>query len=129
MDAGHKLVAEIAFAHLDTHGQDQVKLLFDKLQNDYPELKQESDIAIWPDLIRKQSIDVYTHWHYINIPYSSDHTQSTLIEDTDNALWALKQIEKILSNPQVKISERSRFTSLLIHIVGDCTNLYTVFLA
>lgn len=118
-DAGHKLVAEIAYQQLDHHSQTELVQLYEVMHRDYPELTQPIDLAIWPDLIRKQTVDAYTHWHYIDTPYQSDETTSTLTLDTDNALWALQQINTTLLSDKTKLIERARFTAFLIHIVGD----------
>ncbi len=114
-DAGHKLVAQIALEQLDSSTRAHLNHLSTTLKKDYP----MTHLATWPDEIRKDAINVYTHWHYIDIPYSSDQSPTKMSIDTDNALWALGQLDSILLSPRVKPSERARFTSLLIHIVGD----------
>ncbi|MFJ1267997.1 S1/P1 nuclease [Legionella lytica] len=114
-DSGHRLVALIAYNNLDSESQIKFNELTETLRRDYP----KANLATWPDAIRKQSIEAYTHWHYIDTPYSSDGSVTEVSVDTDNAVWALAQINRVLSNKDVPPSERARFTSFLMHITGD----------
>ncbi|USQ13072.1 S1/P1 nuclease [Legionella lytica] len=114
-DSGHRLVALIAYNNLDFESQRKFDELTQTLRRDYP----KANLATWPDAIRKQSIEAYTHWHYLDTPYSSDGSATGVSVDTDNAVWALAQINRVLSNKEVPPSEQARFTSFLVHITGD----------
>ncbi|WP_133135579.1 S1/P1 nuclease [Legionella rowbothamii] len=114
-DSGHRLVALIAYNNLDSESQRKFNELTQTLRRDYP----KANLATWPDAIRKNSIEAYTHWHYIDMAYSSDGSPTEVSVDTDNAVWALAQINHVLSNKDVPLSERARFTSFLVHITGD----------
>ncbi|WP_058535498.1 S1/P1 nuclease [Legionella saoudiensis] len=114
-DSGHRLIALIAYNNLDSESQRTFNELTQALQRDYP----KANLATWPDAIRKHAIEAYTHWHYIDTPYSSDGSATDVSVDTDNAVWALGQINQTLRNKEVPLSERARFTSFLIHITGD----------
>lgn len=116
---GHKLIAKIAYDRLLPEVKIQVDNYTQLLSHDYPEIQHFLDMAIWPDLIRKQAVDAYTHWHFIDKPYSSDGSPSQIVVDTDNALWAIDQIKTTLTSNKSKPIERARFLSFLVHIVGD----------
>ncbi|MDR3501331.1 MAG: S1/P1 nuclease [Legionella sp.] len=114
-DSGHRLVALIAYNNLDSESQRKFNELTQTLRRDYP----KANLATWPDAIRKHSIEAYTHWHYIDTAYSSDGSATEVSVDTDNAVWALAQINRVLLDKNVPSSERARFTSFLVHITGD----------
>lgn len=118
-DVGHKLVAKIAYSQLKPEVKTEVDKLVLVLAKDYPEITDFSDIAPWPDELRKQKIEAYTHWHYIDTPFSLDGTPITTAPDTDNADWAITQIEPVVKNANANPSERARFLAFLVHIVGD----------
>lgn len=116
---GHMVVANIAYERL----QPSVRIKIDKmvvdLAKEYPEINEFNQIAPWPDSIRSQKIETFTHWHYINLAFSEDGTPLKNISDADNVVWAVKQIEPIISNSKANPYERARFLAFLVHIVGD----------
>jgi hypothetical protein len=76
-------------------------------------------MATWPDSIRSQKIDIFSHWHYIDYAFSADNTPLKNLVDTDNGVWALEKIKPIVSNEKANPSERARFLAFLTHIVSD----------
>lgn len=118
-DVGHKLVAKIAYSKLKPEVKTQVDKLVAVLAKDYPSMADFSDMAAWPDELREQQIEAYTHWHYIDTMISLDGTPITTAPDTDNADWAITQIEPVVKNANANPSERARFLAFLVHIVGD----------
>lgn len=116
---GHQIIAKIAYDHLRPSVRDKVDSLVDDMNQQYANMKSFLDLAVWPDLIRRQKIETYTHWHYVDMAFSTDGTPLKNLIDTDNALWAVKKISPIVKNNKANPYERSRFLAFYAHIVGD----------
>jgi hypothetical protein len=116
---GHMVIADIAYQHLQPSVREKVDKLVASLHEEYTSMTSFQHIAYWPDMIRSQKIETYTHWHYIDVPFSTDGTPLKNTIDTDNAVWALQHIQVVVHNAHANPYERSRFLSFLTHIVGD----------
>jgi hypothetical protein len=116
---GHMLVADIAYQNL----QPTIRLKVDKivadLSKEYPYITEFSQIAPWPDSLRAQRIEIFTHWHYIDSALSKDGTPVKDLADTDNIVWAIDHIKPIVNNAKANPAERARFLAFLVHFVGD----------
>ncbi|HEX2548865.1 MAG TPA: S1/P1 nuclease, partial [Gammaproteobacteria bacterium] len=78
-----------------------------------------NQLSIWPDSLHSQKVETFTHWHYIDMPFSTDGTPLKNISDTDNVIWAIQLIKPIVQNYKANYYERARFLAFLEHIVGD----------
>lgn len=116
---GHMLVANIAYHHLKPEIQKKIENLVKFMHQQYPEMNSFIDISYWPDTLRSQKIETYTHWHYIDVAFSIDGTPLKNLIDEDNALWALHSIQPVVKNADANPYERVRFLSFLTHLVGD----------
>jgi hypothetical protein len=116
---GHMVIAKIAYDQLTPEVRNKVDALVVNLATEYPEIKNFTQMAPWPDQLRAQKIDSYTHWHYIDNAFSTDGTALKNLSDTDNVLWAIDKIKPVLQNEQANPYERARFLAFLVHIVGD----------
>ena len=127
---GHMVIANIAYQQLKPEVRDKVDQLVGNLNKEYPEMSSYLHLAYWPDALRSQHIETFTHWHYIDLPYSSDGTAvNNGVIDTDNAVWAVQRIQVIVKNQHANPYDRARFLSFLTHIVGDLHQpLHTVTL-
>lgn len=127
---GHMVIANIAYQNLKPEVRDKVDQLVGNLNKEYPDMSTFLHLAYWPDAIRSQRIETFTHWHYIDIPYSIDGTKTKDdVIDTDNAVWAVNRIQVVVKNSHANPYDRARFLSFLTHIVGDLHQpLHTVTL-
>ncbi|VVC76570.1 hypothetical protein AQUSIP_18860 [Aquicella siphonis] len=116
---GHMVIAEIAYQNLKPDVREKVDALVENLHQQYPEMKSFANISYWPDALRGQKIETYTHWHYIDIAFSTDGTPLQDLVDDDNAVWAVNNIEPVVKNTRANAYERARFLAFLTHIVGD----------
>lgn len=116
---GHMVVAAIAYEQLNPTAREKVDQMVASLNKEYADMRTFMDIAYWPDAIRGQKIETYTHWHYVNLPYVVDDTTPKYVNDTDNAVWAVKRIRNVVANDSANPYERARFLSFLVHITGD----------
>lgn len=127
---GHMVIANIAYEQLRPEVREKVDKLVGNLNTEYPEMSSFLNLAYWPDAIRSQHIETFTHWHFIDLPYNPDGTPVKADGiDTDNAVWAEQRIQVIVKNQKANPYDRARFLSFLTHIVGDLHQpLHTVTL-
>ncbi len=116
---GHMLVASIAYERLKPEVRVKVDKMTADLGKEYPYITQFEQVAPWPDMLRSQKIDTYTHWHYVDAAFSTDSTPLKNLSDTDNVVWALKQILPVIANNNANPYEKSRFLAFLVHMEGD----------
>lgn len=116
---GHTLVASIAYERLKPSVKAKVDKMTQDLSKEYPNVTQFQQLGPWPDSLRGQHIDVFTHWHYVDIAFSADVTPIKDLSDDDNIVWAIKQITPIVGNASANPYERARFLAFLVHFVGD----------
>lgn len=116
---GHMLVAKIAYDHLKPSVRIQVDKMVADLAKEYPDVTDFEQMAVWPDKLRYQRINLYTHWHYIDVAFSEDKSPLKNLTDTDNALWAVTNIKTFLKNEHGNHFERARSLAFLIHVGAD----------
>jgi hypothetical protein len=116
---GHMIIAHIAYQQLSPAARTKINNLIGHFKTEYPEYDSFVKIASWADAIRSQRIEAYTHWHYIDVAFSDDGSPLKDLIDTDNAVWAEKNIEAVVTNDHANDYERVRFLAFLVHIVGD----------
>lgn len=128
-ETGHMLVAQIAYDKLKPTAREKVDKMLVDFQREYPEVKSFEQLACWPDMIRWQKIDTFSHWHYIDQPLLRDNATPVNTVDTDNVIWAINKIKPILRNERANVYERARFLAMYAHIIGDIHQpLHTVSL-
>lgn len=116
---GHRVIANIAYQHVNQDVRDKIDKLVAYLHQEYPTMGTYDLLATWPDSIRGQRVYAYSHWHYIDIGMSTDGTPLKNMIDDDNAVWALNTIRSVISNEHANPYERARFLAFFTHIVGD----------
>lgn len=117
--AGHRVIAEIAWQNLVPAARQQASELVDIFSEEYPAIHLFMQMAPWPDQLRGQKIEYYTHWHYIDLAFSADNTPLKNLTDTDNAGWAMEKLLPVLENPNANPYEKARAMAFVIHITGD----------
>jgi S1/P1 Nuclease len=131
-EAGHMLIANIAYKHLNKNAKAEVDHLlhFFDIENtkehDYSYNEQKPNytlmaIALWPDQI--QAFPNYQKigksWHYIEVPFSTDNTTTPEKIPRDNIVWVIRELVKQLSLKQGNNYDRARALSYLVHFVAD----------
>lgn len=116
---GHLVVANIAYEQLKPEVQKKVDKMAHDLGMEYSDITDFDHLSPWPDTLRSQRVEVHTHWHYIDLPFSDDGTPLKDITDTDNAVWAIDKLIPVVSNAKANPYERARSLAFLIHIVAD----------
>jgi S1/P1 Nuclease len=117
---GHKVIADIAYQQLNAAAIKKVDQLVKIFHKEYAYINTIEDMSYWPDRLREQKIDLYSHWHYIDYAISLDDTPAKNNMNTDNVIWAINKIQPIIKNKQHSNSyEKARFLAFLIHTVAD----------
>lgn len=117
---GHMVVASIAYQNLTPAARAKVDSLIPFFHKEYANIQSFSEAAYWPDTLKRQKIDAYGHWHYIDLTYDADGSAANKnLVDDDNAVWAMQHIQSIVQNDKANPYERVRFLAFLAHIVGD----------
>src|SRR3990167_1519864 len=116
---GHMVVANIAYQNLEPNVKKKIDNIVSYFSLEYPGMASFLQMAYWPDTLHAQKIETFTHWHYIDIPFSQDGSPLKNIMDTDNIVWAIINIEPIIKYNHTNPYELARFLAFLIHIVGD----------
>lgn len=115
--AGHKVVAQIAYDNLTPQAKSYFNFLNHRLDVIYPP-KSLVNAASWLDELRFRDIELYTTWHYVDIPFSMDDTPLPAI-DTVNAVWALNQSYKVITSKKSNDFEKGFQLRIILHVVGD----------
>lgn len=116
---GHMVVANIAYQNLKPDVKQKVNKIVHSLTEQYPEILGFQEAAFWPDAIRDQRIETYTHWHYVDNAITTDGSELKNLIDTDNASWAYRNVVTVVKNERANPYERTRFMAFLEHITGD----------
>lgn len=116
---GHTIIAQIAFDHLTDKAKQQINYLLGAESDDQRSNKILS-ASIWPDLIKKDDVHAFDHWHFIDIPFSVDQTPLPSIAK-ENVVWAINQSILVVASPRASHYEKKLFLRFLIHFVGDIT--------
>jgi len=116
---GHKVIATIAYEKLNPNVREKIDEVVGVMSSQYQNTNSFPQLSVWPDRIRLQKIETYTHWHYINKPIFADKVEFAGKIDTDNAIWAVNKIVPIIKNKKANRYEFSRFIAFYSHIVSD----------
>ncbi len=130
-EAGHMLVANIAYHHLNATAKNEVKRLMQLMdvestpRNSYAYDKRHPQytfmaISLWADNLYAYPnyLSVSKTWHYIQHAYSPDGTPFPEAP-RDNVVWAIKQFRQHLSLKQANDYDKSRSLSYIVHFLGD----------
>jgi hypothetical protein len=117
---GHMVIADIAYKNLKPTVRDKVDKLLVKFNEEYADIKTLQQTAYWPDApLYAQNIRLYARWHYIDVAFSDDGTPLKNLVDSDNIVWAMKELSVIVKNANANAHERARSLAFLTHFVGD----------
>lgn len=131
-EAGHMLVANIAYHHLNADAKRELKRLLHNMsvestqRNSYEYDDKHPNytmmaVSVWADNLYAYPnyLAVTKTWHYIQHAYSADGTAIPSMPTRDNVVWAVRQLRNHLSLKQANDYDRSRSLAYVIHFVGD----------
>ncbi len=127
---GHRIIAQIAYDNLTPTARNAANDLLDRLSDQYPQSSTFQTAAEWADFLRRDNVNAFDSWHFINYPYSIDGTASPNIA-TENIVWATNQCITVLQSTHATEFEKAIFFRFLLHFAGDahqplhCIALYS----
>ncbi|MEO1515437.1 MAG: S1/P1 nuclease [Bacteroidota bacterium] len=117
-DAGHMVVAMIAYRHLSEPARAKADQLTKVLQRDYPYLNHFSTLGPWPDDLKAEGVTLYSPMHYTNLPYNPRGV-ALPPQPKVNIVWAIDEALKVLRSPKARDIEKARQLGFLVHFTGD----------
>lgn len=131
-EAGHMLVADIAYHHLKPKAQKEVNRLMHYMDVEstarhryaYNEKNPHYTLMAashWPDDINgyPNYLKAFKTYHYIEDAYSEDATPHPTIIPRDNVVSAINQFRQHVSQSKANEYSRARALAFLVHFVGD----------
>lgn len=131
-DAGHMIVANIAYSNLNSKTKSEVNKLLplmaqentSKHKYDYNKSHPNQtfmSLSTWADDLKSYPnyLSTMTTWHYIEDAYSIDDTEIPEIIPRDNAVNAINQLVRSLKSSNANENVKVRNLSLIIHFIGD----------
>jgi len=113
---GHRIVAQIAYQKLSPEARQWVDSVTPALFSSPKVEVRFGTASAWPDIIKRQDVSAFNHWHYINLEKSGHSLVATRQE---NVVWAIGQSQKTAFSAKAKPIERAMFLSFLLHFVAD----------
>ena len=114
---GHRLVAQIAVDQLPKYKVKQLNQLNHELDVVYPPISLVNS-AIWPDLLKGYEVTWFDPYHYINLPFSDDHTKLPEVSGA-NAVDAVYKSLKIINSNRATGYDKGVSLRILMHVTGD----------
>ncbi len=114
---GHQLIAQIAYDNLTPKARQMCDEFNRPLNSSSPNLNFVT-AAVWLDQIRGNDVHWFDSLHYIDIPFSKDHTKLPPIQEI-NALWGIKQAISVLSSQKSSLADKELSLRILTHLLGD----------
>ncbi|ASQ45966.1 S1/P1 nuclease [Legionella clemsonensis] len=114
---GHRLVAQIAYHHLNSHTKQVLNHYNHALDKVYRP-QNLINAAVWLDSLRYQNDLWLGPRHYINIPFSLDGTELTEPAEI-NAVTAIMAAKQLMQDSSVNDFEKGFTLRILLHVIGD----------
>lgn len=114
---GHAVIAQIAYDNLTPKTKTQVDYLVQVFHKTYPTIDSFQTMSGWADKIRGDNMVAFSHWHFVNIPFSTDGTKLPPYPKYNSA-WAITQFQYALTNAKQPFN-RAMALAFLSHFVGD----------
>lgn len=115
---GHRIVAQIAYDQLSPKSKHLVDELTYQEDQKYQARSRFLYISTWADRIKFQGDKRFDPWHFIDLPLSEGGVKTQAPSDK-NAVWAVQECQRVLSNPSSTKEKKALYLKLLVHIVAD----------
>ncbi len=138
-DAGHMVATQIALEQLSPEARREVDRLVAALAA--PSAGRASATsasatsaalaaAVWADDLKRQGIETFSSWHYINLPFNAGHLAEVAAPREDNIVWAIGEAIATLEGDAEDLP-KALMLRFLLHFVVDvhqplhCVNRFT----
>lgn len=126
-DAGHKTVAEIAYADLTPVAKKAVDQIVEEFHKSHPDYETFADLSTWPDHLQEQEKTfLYSAPHFITLPYDPEGILSQAVKagmqtqsKQSGSIAYIEQAKAILANNKASIFSKCWALSYLSHVVAD----------
>lgn len=131
-DAGHMVVADIAYHQLNAKAKAEVKKLLPIMDTESTDRNNYSfnttnpnytmmAISHWADDLNNYPnyLKVYKTWHYIEDAYSEDGTAIPSSIPRDNVVFAISNLRQHLAQKKGNDYDKVRSLALITHFAGD----------
>jgi hypothetical protein len=114
---GHRVIAQIAYDYLTPKAKRHYAHINQVLNTDRHHLNLIM-ASVWLDLMYSQQLISFRPLHYIDIPFSKDHTVLPEISP-NNAVTAIRSASTTLTDPKISPRKQAIALRILLHVVGD----------
>ncbi len=131
---GHMITAQIAYDELTPDARREVDRLIAVLATFAPEHDHAVTASLWADELKSQGLEVFSSWHYINLPYNAGRLAEVVAPREENVVWALREATSTL-RAEADDLPKARMLRFMLHLVGDvhqplhCASRFTAGLA
>lgn len=117
--AGHKLIAHIAYRHLTLKARMNIdRLTYENPGQNHSPLSRFVFISTWADWERARGNNIFNSWHYIDLPYADPGFRAKSPEAL-NVVYGIERCAATLRQPFHTSEEKRIGLKLLVHLVGD----------
>ncbi len=117
-DTGHMITAQIAYDELTPAARQEVDRLIAVLAGFAPERDHAVTASLWADDLKRQGLEVFSSWHYINLPYNPGRRARVAAPPEENVLWAVREAISVLRGDADDLP-KAMMLRFLLHFVGD----------
>lgn len=116
---GHMITAQIAYDALTDEARAEVDRLIALVAEFTPGGDHAVTASLWSDELKRQGVEAFDSWHYINLPYrAAGDGVAAPAPRPENVVWAIGQATATLRGEAGDLS-KSLMLRFLLHFVGD----------
>ena len=119
-DAGHMIIAKIAYENLDESVRAKADSLIKLLGDVDPEYTDFVQSATWMDGVKSTGIPFFNDYHFIDQYYVVYPIEETLQVTEQNVVWTVENAISTFKDERSSDYAKALSLRFLIHMVGDC---------
>ncbi len=111
-------VAQIAFEELTPEARREIDRLVAVLADASKQRDDMITASVWADDLKRQGVDTFSSWHYINLPYNAGSLAEVAAPREDNIVWAIGEATTTLKGRAGDLP-KALMLRFLLHFVAD----------
>ncbi len=115
---GHMITVQIAYDGLTPAARREVDRLIATLADFAPERDHAVTASLWADDLKRQGLEAFASWHYINLPYNAGRLPRVAPPREDNVIWAVAEATSVLRSDAADLP-KAMMLRFLLHLAGD----------